>query len=139
MVFLGIAVLISGVVLLSLKSSAKSATDPYTVSSNGRGHSSTTGRCGRGGCTAGSGGRGGGCTTSGGGYSGGGSGGGGTEEGVDGSSCGGGASSRGGGGVGSSVGGGRGSGSVTLGSGSTWSASITDVDETDEDLRALLG
>jgi len=32
MVFLGIAVLISGVVLLSLKSSAKSATDPYTVS-----------------------------------------------------------------------------------------------------------
>jgi hypothetical protein len=32
MVFFGIAVLISGVVLLSLKSSAKSATDPYTVS-----------------------------------------------------------------------------------------------------------
>jgi hypothetical protein len=32
MVFVGIAVLISGVVLLSLKSSAKSATDPYTVS-----------------------------------------------------------------------------------------------------------
>jgi hypothetical protein len=32
MVFLSIAVLISGVVLLSLKSSAKSATDPYTVS-----------------------------------------------------------------------------------------------------------
>jgi hypothetical protein len=31
MVFLSIAVLISGVVLLSLKSSAKSATDPYTV------------------------------------------------------------------------------------------------------------
>jgi hypothetical protein len=32
MVFLSISVLISGVVLLSLKSSAKSATDPYTVS-----------------------------------------------------------------------------------------------------------
>lgn len=32
MVFISIAVLISGVVLLSLKSSAKSATDPYTVS-----------------------------------------------------------------------------------------------------------
>ena len=32
MVFISISVLISGVVLLSLKSSAKSATDPYTIS-----------------------------------------------------------------------------------------------------------
>jgi hypothetical protein len=110
-----------------------SDTGSSVVSSNGRGHSSTTGRRGRGG--------GGGSSAGSGGDSRGSCGGGGAEEGVDGpasrSGC---AFDSGGrGGVGSSVGGGGGSGSVTLGSGSDLSAPITYADETNEHLRAFLG